>query len=284
MKIFYGLLLLILPLCLVNAQNISATFSPLPDASITNAIKRAAMNESVSVKRDDKKTVATAYFNIPDCGAYSALAEIKRDTVFIMVNNANRCDGAYKYHKLEAIIDNPENREYTVWIDPAFTFLEKGETLRKFRDTYEISDIDGDKKPNAAIAEYEKVVTANDSVTNDCGRTDCTVTVKFGKGVPNITIGRCYNLGIEPLPDLNNDGRDEIIMAVYDWTGTRYDVLVYSYNGKKWSLLCEAKVYDEVENDASRVVKEKDGYYLNYEGWDDTIFDVVAAKKKIKTR
>jgi hypothetical protein len=273
----------------VTSQTVSAkeifdsTVTQLPDNSVTTAIKEMAKKGSIAIKRDNHKITATAYFSLLACGDYSASAEIKNDSVVITINNSTICDGDHKYFKLEAVIDNPEDILYQVTIDEAFTFLKKGERIQKFRDQYLIGDIDGDKIANNVTIEYDKVIEANDSISNDCGRGTCYMTAKFGKGIPDITQSMCYGMSIEPLPDLNGDGKIEIIMGTHYFIGNWHNVLIWSFNGKQWILLNETRVYGVGGNDSALVVKEKNGfYYLKYQTWDDKSFDIIPAKKKIK--
>jgi hypothetical protein len=275
----------------VTAQTIPAkeTFDisivQLPDNSVTTAIKEMSEKTTLTINRDNHKITATAYYSLFACGDYSASPEIKNDSVVITINNSIICDGDNKYFKLEAVIDNPKDILYRVTIDEAFTFLKKGERIQQFRDEYLIGDIDGDKINNKVTIEYDKVIEANDSISNDCGRGICYMTAKFGKGIPDITQSMCYGMSIESLPDLNGDGRIEIIMGTHYFIGNWHNVLIWSFNGKQWVLLNETKVYGVEGNDAALVVKEKNGYYyLKYETWDDELFDIISAKKKIKIK
>ncbi len=290
MKPFLLLLLLISWPRYANAQTVSAkepitlTISQLPDIFVTDLIKKMEKDETIDIQRENSQITATTYFHLLECGNYSASAKIKNDSIIITVNNSKICDGNSKYYQLEAVIDNPGKIPYKVWVDPAFTFLAEGERIQQFSDEHTIGDIDGDKKANIVIIEYGKVIDANDTISNECGRGTCYMTAKFGKGIPNITRSSCYWMSIEPLSDLNGDGRDEIIMATHYFHGCCHDLMVWSYDGKKWNLLAEANTFDDDEPEASRVKKERKGYYLHYRNWNEEGEDIVEEKVKIITK
>jgi hypothetical protein len=283
------LLAVILPGC-SNAQTLPAkdqiaiTISQLPDASVTNAVKKMEKGETLDIKSEKGKITATTYFHLLDCGNYSASAGVKNDSIIIIVNNSKRCDGNSKYYKLEAVIDNPENVSYKIRVDPAFTFLAEGERIETFRDRYLIGDIDGDKIKDSVTIEYDRVVEANDSVSGDCGRGTCYMAAKFGEGIPDITESMCYGMSIEPLPDMNGDGREEIIMSTYYSHGCCHTMQILSYDGKKWNRLADARTFNDEEPDVSRVIKKGGRYYLHYKDWDDENADIVEKKMKIKIR
>lgn len=286
MKLFYRLLLLILPLCGIKAQIISSknaiTITQLPDPSVTEAIKKIEKDESLDIKRENGKITATMYFYLPECGNYTASAKVKNDSVIITVNNSKRCDGNSKYYKLEALIDNPKNIQFKVSVDPAFTFLAEGERIETFRDKYLLGDINGDKIKDSVTIEYDRVVEASDSISTDCGRGTCYMTAKFCKGIPDITESMCYGMTIEPLPDMNGDGRDEVIMGTYYSHGCCHTLHVLSFDGKKWNRLAEARTFNDEEPDASRVIKKAGQYYLHFKDWDENNGDIVEKKIKVK--
>jgi len=293
MKTLRRLLLLLLAVTLpdcTNAQTLPAndpiviTISQLPEASVTNAVKKMEKDETLEIKREKGKIIAVTYFHLPECGNYTASAKVKNDSIIITVNNSKRCDGNSKYYKLEALIDNPKNIQFKVWVDPAFIFLTEGESIETFRDKYLLGDIDGDKIKDSVTIEYDRVVDANDSVSGDCGRGTCYMTAKFGKGIPDITEFMCYGMSIEPLSDLNGDGREEIIMGTYYSHGCCHTMQILSYDGKKWNRLAEARTFNDEEPDASRVIKKGGSYYLHYKDWDDENADITEKKIKIKIR
>lgn len=268
----------------LTKETLQSSITKLPDDSVTNTIKEMTEKETVSINRDNHKITTAAYYFLLACGDYSASAVIKNDSIIITINNSNICNGDHSYFKLETIIDNPNNIHYKVKVDERFTFLKKGERIQQFRDDYLIGDIDGDKTANNVITEYEKVIEANDSISNDCGRGTCDMTAKFGKDIPDITQSSCNWMSVEALPDLNRDGRDEIIMATHYSHGCCHNVLVWSYDGKKWNLLAEANTFDDDEPDALRVKKKNNRYYLHYRNWDDKGEDIVSKKKIIRIK
>ena len=274
----------------INAQTLTAndqiaiTISQLNDTFVSDAVKRMEKDETLDIKREKGKITAVTYFHLLDCGNYSASAKVKNDSIIITVNNSKRCDGSAKYYKLEVIIDNPKNIPYKVWVDPAFTFLADGERIETFHSHYLLGDIDGDKIKDSVTVEYDRVVEANDSLSIECGRGTCYMTAKFGKGIPDITQSMCYGMSIEPLDDLNGDGREEIIMATYYSHGCCHTMYVLSFDGKKWNTLAEARTFNDEEPDAARVIKKGGRYYLHYNDWDDENANIVEKKKKIEVR
>lgn len=287
MKPYYLLLLLIFPLCEIKAQtdakSISITISQIPDTSVTESIKTKEKDETLDIKTENGKITATKYFHLLECGNYTASAKVKNDSIIITVNNPRGCDGNSQYFKLEAVIDNPKNIPYKVWVDPAFTFLADGERIETFRDRYLLGDIDGDKVKDSVTIEYDKVVIG-DTIRIECGRGTCDMTAKFGKGIPDITQSMCFGMDIEPLPDMNGDGREEIIMATYYSHGCCHNIYVLSFDGKKWNTLGEANTFNDDESDAARIVKKGRNYYLHYKNWDDDYGDIVEKKKRIKIK
>ncbi|MCW4468303.1 hypothetical protein OGH69_04935 [Flavobacterium sp. MFBS3-15] len=288
MKPYYLLLLLILPLCGIKAQTdakpITITISQIPDVSVTDAIKKLEKEEILDLKKENSTIAATKYYNLLECGDYTASAKVKNDSIIITVNNSKGCDGNSKYYKLKAVIDNPKNIPYKVWVDPAFTFLAEGERIETFRNHYLLGDINGDKIKDSVTVEYDRVVEANDSISGECGRGTCYMTAKFGNGIPDITESMCYGMDLESLPDMNGDGREEIIMATYYSHGCCHNIYVLSYDGKKWNTLAQANAFNDDESDAARVIKKGRNYYLHYKNWDDDYGDIVEKKKRIKLK
>lgn len=262
---------------------ITLTISQLTDASVTDAIIKLEKDETLGIKKENGKITATKYFYLLECGNYSASAKVKNDSIIITVNNSKICDGDSKYFKLEAVIDNPKKIEYKVWVDPAFTFLAEGERIETFRDKYLLGDINGDKIKDNVTIEYDKVVIG-DTISIDCGRGTCYMTAKFGKGIPDIEQSMCFGMDIEPLPDINGDDREEIIMATYYSHGCCHNIYVLSFDGKKWNTLAEANTFNDEESDAARVIKKGWHYYLYYKNWDEDYEDIVEKKKRIKVK
>jgi len=278
-----------LPGC-INAQTLTAndqiaiTISQLNDTFVSDAVKRMEKDETLDIKREKGKITTVTYFHLLDCGNYTASAKVKNDSIIITVNNSKICDGNSKYYKLEAVIDNPKNTVYKIWVDPAFTFLAEGERIETFHSHHLLGDIDGDKIKDSVTVQYDRVVEANDSLSIECGRGTCYMTAKFGKGIPDITESMCYGMSIEPLDDINGDGREEIIMGTYYSHGCCHTIYVLSFDGKKWNTLAEARTFNDEEPDASRVIKKGGRYYLHFSEWDDENADIVEKKKKIKVK
>ena len=267
-----------------KSEVVRSTIKQIADDDVLETVKVMQKNETQETTRNSRKITSTKYFYILGCGNYSATSEAKGDTIFITVNNSQRCDGERKFYKLETVITNPRTINYKVKINEAFTFLSDGERLQKFKDSYPIGDINGDKTIDTAVAEYEKVVKSDGTIIDDCGKGTCYITIKFGKNIPDIRLSNCYGIGIEALKDINGDGRDEIIMASHYFIGSWHEVLIWSYDGEIWNLFSRTKVYDDGESDASRVVKENGDYYIKYQTWDIEGGDIIATKKKIEIK
>ncbi|MGQ2983379.1 hypothetical protein [Flavobacterium sp.] len=277
-----------LPGC-INAQTLTAndqiaiTISQLTDTFVTDAVKKMEKDETLDIKREKGKITATTYFHLLDCGNYTASAKVKNDSIIITVNNSKICDGNSKYYKLEAVIDDPKNVPYKITVDPAFTFLAEGERIETFIDEYPVGDVDGDKKPDTAIVEYEKAIAADGSPQNDCGKGVCNVRISFGRKIEPIVF-EGMSVVLAQTIDVNKDGANEVL--VYRWwyecCWTTLDL--YSYRSGTWNIIATSKAFITWDDNdfRDRVKMENGHYYLMGQKWNDDISEIITDKVHIK--
>ena len=163
--------------------------------------------------------------------------------------------------------------------------LDPGDRIEHVHESYTVGDVNNDKVIDTAIAVFDRIIKADSSIWNDCGKGICELKIEFRKPVAPI-IFEAMNVYIEPTLDVNSDGANEIL--VYKW---RYECCwvtldLYTYKGNTWKILSTTKAFITWdENDfKNRVIRKNNNYYLIGQKWNKDYSIIIEDKIRIKTK
>lgn len=146
-----------------------------------------------------------------------------------------------------------------------------------------VGDVNGDGKPETAIAAFEQTVNQYGDRENDCGKPVCEITIEFGNGVDAI-IAEAMNVVVQKQFDLNFDNANEVL--IYRWWHECCWVTMdlYSYKTGKWEIVATAKAFITGEEDdyRNRIDSEGRKYYLVGQKWDDDYGEIIKDKIPVK--
>lgn len=154
------------------------------------------------------------------------------------------------------------------YLDPKENLLKpfKG-TLEEIKTNYLVGDLNGDRKKDSVFVRYKRVLSPDSTFTKECGQNVCYGRVQFSSKIPEM-IMEGYSIYIRGIGDVNNDGKDDLLVFLeyeqYNWGRIR----VYSYYNKHWRLLQEADAFLSDDKDyENRIVKSGENYYLLEDRW-----------------
>lgn len=155
-------------------------------------------------------------------------------------------------------------------------------TLEVIKRDYLVGDLNGDHKKDSVYVSYKRVISPDSTYEKACGQNVCYVRIKFSSKIPEMII-ESYSMDIKGIGDVNNDGKDDILVFIegnqYNWG----EIRVYSYYGKKWTLLQFADAFlSDDEDYENRIVKSGQNYYLIEDAWNKDYSEVYKKRLKIK--
>jgi hypothetical protein len=150
------------------------------------------------------------------------------------------------------------------------------------RRAFFVGDIDNDNKSDSAILEYDLTLLNDSSIENECANISCEMIFQFGGEIPNLVITHSIGVLAEKTEDLNNDGKNEILIFSRWFNGYWNQVYIFTLQDNKWISIANTKAFIADDDDLkNRIVKANNGYYLLGDDLDENLGDIIKRKTKI---
>jgi hypothetical protein len=168
-------------------------------------------------------------------------------------------------------------------LDPKENLIKPFEgRLEKIKRSYLVGDLNGDRKKDSIFASYKRVIAPDSTYQKECGQNVCYVRLQFSSEIPDMII-ESFSFSVKDVGDVNNDGKDDILVFLegnqYNWGQIR----AYSYYNKHWTLLQSGNAFLSDDKDyENRIVKSGKNYYLLEDVWTKDFGEIYRKKLKIK--
>lgn len=160
--------------------------------------------------------------------------------------------------------------------------LHPGDSIIHVKEKYNIGDINNDMIADIAIAIYERILTTDNILENNCGQGICTVKIEFGNTIESITFEGMATYVTASI-DVNNDNATEILVYKWWYECCWVTLDMYTYKNGKWRVIATSKAFITWnDNDfTNRVIKDKGNYYLIGDKWNKDYSGIIKDKHKI---
>ena len=134
---------------------------------------------------------------------------------------------------------------------------------------------------DTATVIYDRVISADSTIENDCGKAVCNIQIKFSSNIPQINI-EAHDIFIDTTYDINNDGIKELLIYHW-WVQHNWTIIsVYSLIYNKWTELQKSEAFVAEDKDyENRVLKKGETYYLIGDSWNKNFTLTYKSKTKI---
>ncbi len=170
-------------------------------------------------------------------------------------------------------------------LDPKENLLKPYEgKLEEIKRNFQVGDLNGDHKKDSVYVSYKRVISPDSTYQKACGQNVCYARIEFSSKIPEMIV-ESYSIDIRGIGDVNHDGKDDLLVflefEMYNWGQIR----VYSYAGKKWTLLQSVNAFLSDDTDyENRITKSGKNYYLVEDVWNKDYTRVFRRQLKINPK
>lgn len=158
--------------------------------------------------------------------------------------------------------------------------LRPGDRIEHVERNYILGNFQKNHNDTATVI-YDRVISADSTIENDCGKPVCNIQIKFSSNIPEINI-EAYDIHIDTTYDINHDGIKELL--IYHWwvQNSWTTISIYSLIDNNWTELqkTQAFVVDDTDYE-NRVIKNGKRYYLIGDSWNKDFTYTYKSKMKI---